>query len=85
MKWWYFLLGLVPVPVGFRVDEWTDTVIHATVVLCPVSIVLLDVVSRSQAALARLIKNKDGEPTEMEGYDTGRVHGENSPGVCKQD
>ena len=79
MKWWYLLLGLVPVPVGFKVDEWTDTVIHATVVLCPVSIVLLDVVSRSQAALARLIKNKD------EASDHARVDADSSSVACKQD
>jgi hypothetical protein len=85
MKWWYLLLGFVPVPVGFKIDEWTDTVINATVVLSPASLVLFEVVTQSYAALSRLLNKKDVDPTEMQAYDPPGVHEDNGAGVCKQD
>ena len=75
----------MPVPVGFRIDEWTDTVINATVVLCPASLVLFEVVTRSHAALSRLLNNTDVDSSEVPAHDSSRVHEDNGSGVCKQD
>ena len=82
MKWWYLLLGLAPVPVGFQVDEWTDSVIHATVTLYPLALVLLGGVLQSRQLVDRLFKQKNEAPVrdEHEG-----VHGGDGPGVCKED
>lgn len=76
------MFGLVPVPVGFKVDEWTDSVIHATVTLYPLGLVFLGGVLRSKQLVDQLFKQKDEAPVrdEYEG-----VHGGDGPGVCKED
>lgn len=85
MKWWYLFFGFVPIPVKFRIDEWTDTAVNATVVLCPVGVVLLEGVLLSHSFLSRLLKKKDVVSEEVPGHEPEGVHRSSGAGVCKKD